>query len=287
MLKDLDALAKRLADRRYTTILDVHSVKKTWLLRAYFFFRSDSPYVWHTFRKPRLKRFLFAMLKSACPERWRPGRYSHHVKAWTLNLFPQELPRVRSVSVSAASESKVKVSAASERIWLGVAPGSAWKAKQWSPERFTEMCVWALREFGLKPALIGLSKDPVIAVMRRQLAEVGIEPELLMDLREPADLEQQVRRCRVVLSNDSFAAHFSEAVGTPVVSLFTATHPDYGFGPLREDSRAVTTRLWCSPCSKDGELCFRMGSDRYRCRSEIEVEDVQRQMRAVLGGDRG
>jgi ADP-heptose:LPS heptosyltransferase len=60
-----------------------------------------------------------------------------------------------------------------------------------------------------------------------------------------------LRETAVVLANskgllgaDTGLAHLAEAVGVPVFTLFGPTKPDMGFGPWREESRAISKKIW-------------------------------------------
>ena len=82
------------------------------------------------------------------------------------------------------------------------------------------------------------------------------------------------------IGGDTGLAHLSEAVGTPVVMIFGPTRPELGFGPWREKSVAVNSDVFCSPCSKDGRICFRI-TDPYACLSRISVDSVLVQVKKV------
>ena len=65
----------------------------------------------------------------------------------------------------------------------------------------------------------------------------------------------------------------SVAVGTPVVSLFGPTVPEFGFAPYDEDSIIVSKKLSCRPCSLHGtDTC---PEEHHNCMELIEVEEVR------------
>lgn len=54
--------------------------------------------------------------------------------------------------------------------------------------------------------------------------------------------------------NDSAPMHFASAVNAPTTALFCSTIPEFGFGPLSENSRVIqsTEKLDCRPCGLHG-----------------------------------
>ena len=54
--------------------------------------------------------------------------------------------------------------------------------------------------------------------------------------------------------NDSAPLHFATAVGAPVTAIYCSTVPEFGFGPLGENSIIVQAeeKLSCKPCGLHG-----------------------------------
>ena len=62
-----------------------------------------------------------------------------------------------------------------------------------------------------------------------------------------------IRRCSLLVSNDSAPMHLAIAVETPVVAIFGATIPGFGFAPYgKHDAVIETDGLTCRPCSIHG-----------------------------------
>lgn len=76
-----------------------------------------------------------------------------------------------------------------------------------------------------------------------------------------------------MVSMDSLAMHLASLTGTPVVSIWGATHPKLGFlGYGCDPEGVVQADLECRPCSTYGNRECRFGT--YRCLSEISAEEV-------------
>ena len=85
----------------------------------------------------------------------------------------------------------------------------------------------------------------------------------------------------LMLSMDSANMHLASIVGTPVVSIWGATHPAAGFmGWNQTAERAVQIDLPCRPCSIYGNKPCLRGD--YACMKNIPPEQVVERMAFVL-----
>lgn len=77
----------------------------------------------------------------------------------------------------------------------------------------------------------------------------------------------------VMLSMDSGNMHLASLVGTPVVSVWGATHPYAGFyNPNQDDEDCVQLPLKCRPCSIFGNQPCKFGT--YECLENIDTRDI-------------
>lgn len=86
----------------------------------------------------------------------------------------------------------------------------------------------------------------------------------------------------IMVTMDSSAMHMASVVGTPVVSVWGATHPAAGFYAYGSDpdKTAVQVDLDCRPCSIYGEGKCRRGD--FKCLSSISPEMIMEKVRQVL-----
>ncbi len=138
---------------------------------------------------------------------------------------------------------------------IAVAPGSVWNTKRWPEENFVKL-VRLLRDAGRTIALVGGPADgPLCTRVRERAGEKRvINAAGSLTLLQSAEL---IRRARVLVSNDSAPMHLGVAVRTPVVAIFGATVPEFGFAPAGEfDQVLETPGLSCRPCSiHGGDTC--------------------------------
>ncbi len=154
---------------------------------------------------------------------------------------------------------------------IAVAPGTIWNTKRWPAERFAEVCR-ALSGEGRAVVLIGSESDRPLCEEIRSLAGSGkiFNTAGTLSLLQSAEL---IKRCRVLLSNDSAPMHMAVAVRTPVVAIFGATVPAFGFSPYGEHDVVVeTTGLTCRPCSVHGGPECPIKT--FNCMNDIHVDRV-------------
>lgn len=129
--------------------------------------------------------------------------------------------------------------------FIGLVPGSAnAPAKRWPAESFASLATDAATRWGARALLLGSEADrPVTHAVQRctraettDLTGCGI-----------VDLAAALERCRVVVSNDTGAAHLAAALGKPTVVLFGPTDPRRSC-PRGPHVTAVSSESYCQPC---------------------------------------
>jgi ADP-heptose:LPS heptosyltransferase len=74
--------------------------------------------------------------------------------------------------------------------------------------------------------------------------------------------------------NDSAPMHFASAVNAPVTAVYCSTIPEFGFGPLSDNSHVVEIDkpLYCRPCGLHGYSSC--PEKHFRCALEIENDQL-------------
>jgi heptosyltransferase II len=158
---------------------------------------------------------------------------------------------------------------------IAIAPGSVWATKRWPgyPALVREL------ERETRVVVLGGADDAplvdelIAAGGRRVVNAVGT-----LSLLASAEL---IRRCLVLVTNDSAPQHLASAMGTPTITIFGPTVPGFGFGPLAPRS-AVAERpgLPCRPCDSHGpQVC---PLQHWKCMRELAPRDVLDQMRHLM-----
>lgn len=163
---------------------------------------------------------------------------------------------------------------------VAVAPGTVWNTKRWLKERYAEV-VQRFVEDHYVVALIGGSED-------RELCEEIVRSVMprgrvlntagKLSLLQSAEL---LRRCQLLVCNDSAPMHMAVAVQTPVVAVFGATIPEFGFAPYGKHDVVVEIRgLNCRPCSNHGGA--KCPIKTFVCMKEITAQRVYQRAMGVL-----
>ncbi len=159
--------------------------------------------------------------------------------------------------------------------FVAIAPGSVWATKRWPADRYGQL-IRMLNGKGVVTVLVGGKEDAALCreiVSRSDM--VGTEcPSLVtagrLTLLQSAALLQ---RARALVTNDTAPMHLAVAMRTPVVAIFGATVPAFGFSPYGESDKVVETLgLPCRPCSIHGGQ--RCPIKKFDCMEKISTDRV-------------
>jgi len=157
---------------------------------------------------------------------------------------------------------------------VALAPASVWGTKRWP--YYAELA----RE--LEPhariVIVGAVQDAPLAAEIAAVSPAAINAAGALNLLGSAEL---IRRCHVLVTNDSAPQHLASAVDTPTVTIFGPTVPAFGFGPLARASRTVGLEdLPCRPCDRHGPR--RCPLSHWRCMRDVTVRDVSARVVDIL-----
>jgi heptosyltransferase-2 len=162
---------------------------------------------------------------------------------------------------------------------IGIAPGSVWATKRWPVEKWIEL-VSSPELADREIVIIGSSEDKEIA----NEIEKKSGNKNISNLAGKLSIIESIRRiagCQLIVSNDSAPQHFAMAVSTPVITIFGATVPRFGFYPAGPDDRVVETdlNLECRPCGIHGLKKCKIRT--FDCMNSIPVESVVEGIKSI------
>ncbi|MEN9845190.1 MAG: hypothetical protein RIS36_337 [Pseudomonadota bacterium] len=159
-------------------------------------------------------------------------------------------------SSNAGISERVSAITGSSEPYVVLSPGSAWPTKQWDTEGFRGVAKSYISK-GIRVVIVGAPADVSTA---RRVGE-GLDVEDLCGQTSLEELIAIIKGASCVVCNDSLALHISSATKTPVVVVFCATSPLFGFGPWRNRSVVLEKRdLFCKPCHRHGSRACPTGT---------------------------
>jgi heptosyltransferase-2 len=202
-------------------------------------------------------RLLFTKIVRYDPTDHEIDRNLSLLSPLSLQIDKNELPQLYPSAEDARVVDSVLDSLGlnKENHIITVAPGTIWNTKRWPADRFATMCKRLSSECSAV-LLIGGKEDSAlceeIAGMSKAKSVFNVAGKF--PLLQSAEL---IKRSHVLISNDSAPMHLAVAVGTPVVAIFGATIPEYGFAPRGAHDIVIEIKgLKCRPCSiHGGDTC--------------------------------
>lgn len=164
----------------------------------------------------------------------------------------------------------------------GASWGSAARFKQWPPDRFAQVADELAQRHGADILLIGDQDDQpvcreVARAMRRTPKQIGPAPSIIF-------LAHAMKRCALVIGNDSGPMHLADAVGVKTLAIFGPVDASI-YGPPgrgQGSSRKVAAHgLACRPCYRD----FRFPPCPWdnACLKQLEPREIIRAAEEILG----
>jgi lipopolysaccharide heptosyltransferase II len=132
--------------------------------------------------------------------------------------------------------------------YLALQPGARWANKRWPAENYAALArELARRQPDLRLAILGGKDDQLLGEI---IAEAV--PERCLNLCGQTTLPEMiewVRRCDLMVTNDTGPMHVAAAMDKPLVALFGPTEPRRT-GPYGQLASVLRLELPCAPCLK-------------------------------------
>jgi lipopolysaccharide heptosyltransferase II len=182
----------------------------------------------------------------------RPGFHTHAVD-WYLAVLPPLGVPVHKNFVWLPE--RPPIAADVNRKWFQensklilLQPGARWLNKRWPAQHFAELVRALAKKFpDARFAVLGGKDDAPLGEKIFQAA-----PEKVLNLCGTTSLPEMiewVRRCDLLITNDTGPMHVAAALNKPLVALFGPTAPERT-GPYGQLQNVLRLDLPCSPCMK-------------------------------------
>lgn len=163
--------------------------------------------------------------------------------------------------------------------WIGIAPFATHTGKIYPTEKMKEVVTLLSAMPDVRIFLFGGGKKEtdILSGWEQQFPAATCIAGKLRWAEELALMSH----LDVMVSMDSGNMHLASMVGTPVVSIWGATHPYAGFmGWKQSENNAVQANLECRPCSIFGNKpCYR---GDYACLQSISPDTIVERITALL-----
>ncbi|MGH7651264.1 MAG: lipopolysaccharide heptosyltransferase II [Gemmatimonadaceae bacterium] len=215
---------------------------------------------------------------------YKPERH-HAERLWSLSMSacadpptPDQIrPRLYpSDEERHAVDRLLREHGGTDEPFVAIAPGSAWGTKRWP--YYVELAKTLGEQFRI--VVVGSRADTSFAkaIGDALPSECVIDATGVLSLLGSAEL---IGRAQAIVTNDSAPQHLASAMGTPTLTIFGPTVPEFGFGPLA--SRRATAgneELACRPCDRHGPQRCPLG--HWRCMRDLKPEYVSSILGEVL-----
>jgi len=263
-------LYRELLKQKFDAVADLHDVLRTKLLRI--FFRCSGLKVRHIDKGRKEKRQLtrkenkiFRQLKPTTE------RYADVLEA------PPCSPQRGGIAMQKTGQRTLSPPSGGQGGLLGIAPFAKHESKIYPLDRMEQVVAHFAGRSDVKVFLFGggAAEKAILdewCVKYPHVTSVAGK----MKLSEELDL---ISRLDVMLSMDSANMHLASLMGTPVVSVWGATHPYAGFyGYSQPPENAVQVDLPCRPCSVYGNKpCYKKNNEcMTKITSEMVIEKISK-----------
>ncbi len=270
-------------DQRHRSVLS--TVRFAWQLRRQ---RFDVAVILHPSHRSHWMPFLAGIPRRVGWDRKSGWLLTHrvpHVKQeGTQHESAYTLDVVRRLGIDGAPRSlhfpSQPTAAATVQTWLAqqgvrsgdqviaMHPSASCVSKRWLPERFAAVADTLIAE-GKRVVVVAGPDDRIFG---EQMVRVCRQPVLnAIGQFSVAELGELLRRCALLISNDSGPVHVAVAVGTPVVDIFGRNQRGLSplrWGPLGPHDQVLHKEVGCPVC-----LAHNCNIE-FKCLTEISAQEV-------------
>jgi len=162
----------------------------------------------------------------------------------------------------------------SHPLKIGLCPGAEYgPAKRWLPERFADAAAKITAQSSAQWILLGTKNDAAIG--EQIAATIGDHCVNRIGQTTLDQLIEELRQCRLLLTNDTGTMHLAALLGVPVVAVFGSTEPRLT-GPLGNGHIILRHHVECSPCF------LRECPIDFRCMKAVSADEVANAVLSLL-----
>ncbi len=254
--KNLFKLLFTIRKNKYDCVINCHRYASSGFLTAF----SGAKFMAGYTQNPFSFLFNFTVKHSIGNGLHETERYNQLVQDFTdTNVFKPKL------YPSEVDEAAIKPYFTQKYVCM--APASVWFTKQLPIQKWVELSTKI--DMTTTIYLLGAPNDVDLCNTIKQQSKHSNIQVLAgkLSLLQSCALMKHAKQNYV---NDSAPLHLASAVNAPVTAFFTSTVPQFGFGPLSDDSKIIEVKnLACKPCGLHGyKAC---PQQHFKCGNLMEV----------------
>lgn len=267
--------------KKFDLIVDLHDVLRTKVLRTLFRIVGVKSV---SIDKGRREKKLLVNGKEKHQLKTTVQRYREALASGGL-IVDNSAPTLKHRDMP-LSKSIIEQVGEKEGVWIGIAPFAKHKGKAYPLDMIERvMDILSTNENYFFFIFSGGGEERELAhkLAGRYRNAIDVFGKVRLDgeLKLIANID-----CMVTM--DSGAMHFASAVGTPVVSVWGATHHFAGFlGYGQQPDNIIEVEMECRPCSIFGNKpCPKKGKAAYECMKKIAPEKIAEKVETIIKNSR-
>lgn len=271
-LKGLNTLFRRLTAKKFTAVADLHDVLRSEYLR--FRFHLSNYKVAHINKHRKGKKQLINFYNKKLVQ--QPTSFQNYLDVFAKLGYPIT-PQFTSIFGPEGGNLNLLPAIIgpknSYEKWLGIAPFAAHQGKIYPPRLMRQVIDQVLAKYPKCRIFLfgkGQQETETFGEWCREISACVNVGEHLETMQQELILMSHLD---AMVSMDSANMHLASLTGTPVVSVWGATHPYAGFlGWNQSEKNTVQIDLPCRPCSIYGNKPCQRGD--LACMKNIPPEQI-------------
>jgi heptosyltransferase-2 len=163
-------------------------------------------------------------------------------------------------------------------VVVAISPGASCPSKRWPAFRFGRVADELIGKHNVKVVIIGGPAD--VKTVNEVKTGMVHSPIILSEEHSLGEVAALLKRCNLLISNDSGPVHIAVAVGTPVISIFGRLDPGLSpqrWGPVGPRDIVIHKEVGCEKCLAHN---CKIG---FKCLDAIKPDEVLSAAEGLLG----
>ena len=280
-MRGLNALYRRLVAKQFTKVADLHDVLRSEYLRMRF--NVGHYRVEHIKKHRKQRRQLTKNHKKTM--RPLPSSFKNYAEVFARLGYPVDVRQFHSIFPEEGGNLNMLPKEVGPKKnfeqWIGIAAFAAHVGKVYPPKLMEEVIQQLLQKYPKARIFLfgrGEQEDKYFKQWTERYPQSLFVAQYCESMYQELILMSHLD---AMLSMDSANMHLASLTGTPVVSVWGATHPMAGFlGFNQSEENIIQIDLDCRPCSIFGNKACRRGD--YACLQNIPPERIVKRISTLI-----